>query len=83
MEEGLRDGAGRGIRTPDQRFTKPLRYHYAMPASVGAVYHKRRRLATVFAFREDVGRRNASAQLKKPEEPKTLESRIFWGVDLL
>ena len=25
-------GAGRGIRTPDQRFTKPLRYHYAIPA---------------------------------------------------
>ena len=26
-------GAGRGIRTPDQRFTKPLRYHYAIPAN--------------------------------------------------
>ena len=31
-EESVKTGAGRGIRTPDQRFTKPLRYHYAIPA---------------------------------------------------
>ena len=33
-------GAGRGIRTPDQRFTKPLRYHYAMPARNNSILPK-------------------------------------------
>ena len=43
-EESVKTGAGRGIRTPDQRFTKPLRYHYAIPANKkrGGLYHIRR-----------------------------------------